>query len=182
MRDHAAFSVMKDRRQESGFSLVEVLIVVVITAILITCAIPTYSFLRNKAGNATCISHLRVIGVSLNSYLLDHDNVWPQVPENLLDEEEQEMKWWVSNLKSYGMAQKYLLCPSDEGAWEKSKNGPDRFIGSYVITTFDDLPSTAFRWNQPWVIERGSFHDPKVGPNMFMPDGSVQQGMSLMPQ
>jgi prepilin-type N-terminal cleavage/methylation domain-containing protein len=180
-RDRAAFGLWRKGLSRAGFTLVEILMVVIIISLLMTVSVPMYSFLRHKAGDAGCISHLRILGIGLNGYLLDHENIWPQVPESLLLNEEEEMKWWVLTLKTYGIEQKYLYCPSDEGAFEKQEEGPDRFVGSYVITTFDEFPGTAFRWNHPWAIERGSFHDPKVGPNMFMPDGSVVKGMSLTP-
>jgi prepilin-type N-terminal cleavage/methylation domain-containing protein len=163
-------------RRIHGYTLVEVLIVVVIVSVLATLSAPLFSFLRAKAGHATCISHLRIMGVGFNTYLQDHNNIWPQVPENLLEDEEQEGKWWWNALKDHGVAESHWACPSDRATKMKTEDKEKHFVTSYLVTQFDEFPGTAFRWQQPWVMETGSYHGSGKGPNMLMPDGSIQQG------
>ena len=167
-------------KKDAGYSLVEMLLVVVIVALIAALSMPFFGYLRAKAGSAACISHLRVIGVGLNTYLLDHDNVWPQVPEALLENDEEEVKWWITTLKSHGVGEPHWVCPSDPVLHEKAQDDKHHFVSSYLVTMFDDLPNTAFAWQQPWVLETGSFHGDGKGPNMLMPDGSIQQGAIYM--
>lgn len=47
----------------------------------------------------------------------------------------------------------------------------DMVYGSYIVTRFDKMAQTPFRWNQPWAMERGNFH--RTGSHVLMPDGSV---------
>jgi len=161
-----------------AFTLIEMLMVLVIMALLVTMTIPVYGVLRAKAGMAGCIGNLRVIGSGLNNYMLDHNMVWPQMPQGNFNDEIQRSKWWETTLESSGVIHKNWICPNDKQSinWDSR----DEFRSSYAVTQFDEFPSSAFRWKQPWVIERGGFHGTgNVGPNMYMPDGTIQQGYAF---
>lgn len=164
-----------------GFTLIELLLVLTVVALLLSISLPAFGYLRSKAANAACVGNLRGIGAALTLYLQDHNNIWPQVPESVFDIEEDESMWWETTMKEYDLARKHWMCPADV---QKNKPpgqtlGKDEFISSYAVTLFDELPHTAYRWKQPWVIERASFHNSKDGPNMLMPDGSIAQGMAF---
>jgi prepilin-type N-terminal cleavage/methylation domain-containing protein len=179
-------SIRETIRHNKGFSLIEVLMVITILAILFTLAVPSYSYLTDRAAFAGCVSRLKILHVGLNNYMQDHDMVWPQLPQGPVTEfatDNDEWEWWYNKLKDYDVARHHWHCPGDDINTEKSKDqnssDVDEFQSSYVPTTFDEYPNTAFRWKQPWVIERGGFHYKKQGPNMLMPDGSVIQGPGI---
>ena len=110
--------------------------------------------------------------------------VWPQIPETVLDDEseqsDKEAEWWFDTLKDYDVPKKTWICPGDNDR-KKILEAEDIHVSTYTITQFDDIPNTAYRWKQPWVVEDGDMHGRGKGPNMIFPDGSIQKGMSLMP-
>jgi prepilin-type N-terminal cleavage/methylation domain-containing protein len=172
-------------RSPRGFSLIELLIVVAVVAVLATIAFPIYGSLRAKAQQAACLSHLRIMHVGLATYMQDHENVWPQMPEYLAEgsSENDMWEWWYFALKDYGVGPTHWVCPAEayRPPEEKTKKPGDEYTSSYIPTYFDEAPNTAFRWAaQPWVIERGQLHGSKDGPNLLMMDGSIRQGPSMM--
>lgn len=168
------------RPGQQGFSLIEVLMVMVILALLFTISVPTYTWLRDRAAFAGCVSNLRILHVGFNNYMQEHDMIWPQLPggpDMQFGNEEAEWEWWYKTLKDYDVGITHWICPADKptGNSGTDKNS-DTYRSSYVPTAFDEFPNTAFKWKQPWVIERGGFHYRDKGPNLLMPDGTVQQG------
>lgn len=57
-------------RSEQGFSLVELMVVVVIMAILVAVAIPIYAGLTNRAERQTCHANCEIIQKAAVQYLL----------------------------------------------------------------------------------------------------------------
>ncbi len=166
-------------RPSKGFTLIELLLVVCILALLATISFPLFGVLRKKAGLAGCIGNMRLIGVSLNVYLQEHNMTWPQEPTTGFTSETDMWRWWEATMKDYGVDKKHWICPSDASANSEQNLVGDTFYGSYIPTNFDEYPNTAFRWKQPWLIERAGFHGGSRGPNVLMPDGSVIEGISL---
>lgn len=166
-------------RPSKGFTLIELLIVVSITALLTTISFPLFGALRKKAGLAACIGNMRLIGVGLNVYLQDHNMIWPQEPQGGFTDETEMWRWWEHTMSEYGVARKHWMCPSDSASNNDTKLGGDTFYGSYIPASFDEYPNTAFRWKQPWLLERSGYHGGSRGPNMLMPDGTVIEGITL---
>jgi prepilin-type N-terminal cleavage/methylation domain-containing protein len=166
-----------------GWSLVEVLLSLVIVAILLVLFFSMGTEFKIRASDAGCKSNLRTLHAGLSSYMQDHDMIWPQIPESVRDSEseenDEESKWWYETLKDYDVPKKAWLCPGDADR-AKILTSDDQHLSSYTITEFDDVPNSAYRWKQPWVIEDGDMHGRGKGPNMIFPDGSIQKGMSLM--
>lgn len=79
--------------RSSGFTLVELLVVVTIIALLISILLPSLSAVRNRAKRTSCASNLRQIGLGIQSYLIDNNDhlpfasympsvsSWPVMPE-----------------------------------------------------------------------------------------------------
>jgi len=165
-----------------GFSLVELLIVMLMVAALATLSIPMYGFMRDKARDAACIGNLRILQLGAATYMLDNDNIWPQMPEDLAagENEEPMWKWWHDELKNYGVSKRHWICPSELASSEQEHSIRTEFYGSYIPTAFEATPNIAFYWaTQPWFIERGEMHGRKHGANIAMPDGSVRQSPSM---
>lgn len=177
--------MMPGNPSKRGFTLLEMLIVIMMMATLATLFFPLYGYLRDKARDAACISNLRILQVAAATYLLDHDGVWPQQPEELMqDETEEKMwKWWNEEFKEYGVSKRHWICPAEVVSQTQEHSDSDEFYGSYIPTGFEATPNIAFYWSsQPWFIERGNFHGRNHGPNVAMPDGTIRQGPALFNQ
>lgn len=61
----------------SGFTLLEILIVLALIAAIMAVAWPVLSLGSAKSHSAACIANLRGLGVALNLYLSDHGGVMP---------------------------------------------------------------------------------------------------------
>lgn len=173
------------RQKQRGFTLVELLMVMMIVAALATLSFPAFGYLREKARDAACIGNLRILQLGAATYMLEHDAIWPQMPEHIgLGESEEPMwKWWYEELKDYGVSKRHWICPSEMAAQEERHSTTDQFHSSYIPTGFEATPNVAFYWtNQPWFIERGQMHGKNHGPNVAMPDGTVREGPALFNQ
>lgn len=174
---------MASFKQKSAFTLIEILIVISLVAMLITIGFPMFGYLRAKAQDVTCVSNLRIMHVGFSTYMQDHQNCWPQVPEAYADSEDESQYWkfWRDSLKDYDVGRKNWICPADaENADALYNVEDDKFMGSYIPTEFDEFPNTPFNWRQPWIVERGENHGKGVGPNLVMPDGSITKGDSIL--
>lgn len=67
---------MRKMMNKKGFSLVELMIVVVIMGILIAVAIPLYGAITDNANNKTCANNIKVIKNTCSNYYASSD---PQV-------------------------------------------------------------------------------------------------------
>jgi prepilin-type N-terminal cleavage/methylation domain-containing protein len=64
---------------DDGFTLVELLLIIVIVGILAAIAIPVLLSQRNKATEASMKSDLRTVANQMETYFVDH-HVYPAVP------------------------------------------------------------------------------------------------------
>lgn len=85
----------KRTRGENGFTLIELMTVVIIISILTAIAIPSVASFRNKGYNATSYSDLKNMCIAQEAYFVDH----PAYAQN------------VSDLVPYGYAQSPGVVP-----------------------------------------------------------------------
>jgi len=155
-------------KQPNAFTILEVTLVLLVTAVLVALLVPNTSRIIAAAQEAVCASHMRSIRLGLDYYMQDHNGVWPQGPPP------QEPGWndfWVRTLEPYGMKKRTWQCPVIRSwAQEAGDEAPELH---YVPTMFDATPNIANRWStQPWLIEIADAHG--KGPLMAFPDGSVK--------
>ncbi len=68
---------MRKNNKKSGFTLVEIMIVVAIIGLLAAIAIPSFVNARTKSQTNACINNLRQISGAKDQYALDHNNAAP---------------------------------------------------------------------------------------------------------
>jgi prepilin-type N-terminal cleavage/methylation domain-containing protein len=102
--------------RRSGFTLVEIMIVVAIIGLLASIAIPNFAQARKAANKHTCISNLQQIEGAIQRWSLD-----------LHKDEGQPVTY--SDIRSY--LKRAVVCPS----------GGTSFGDSYTITIVDAAPT-----------------------------------------
>jgi len=159
------------RAFRAGFTLLEVIAVVLVLSILLLLLVPNYQPLVQQAQGVVCAHHMRSIRNALDNYLQDHKHIWPQGPPP------QEAEWaafWLGTLAPYDITERTWQCPTIRGMMAAGDAPADPGLAlHYVPTMFDSTPNIAFRWStQPWLIEVADAHG--KGPLICFPDGSVK--------
>ena len=104
------------RSRRSGFTLVEIMIVVAIIGMLASIAVPSYMHARIKAQESVCINNLRQIEGAIQGWSLE-----------MKKDEGQPVTY--SDIRGY--LQHSVVCPA----------GGTSFEDSYTITTVDAVPT-----------------------------------------
>src|SRR5687768_8848985 len=86
--------------RSSGFTLLELIVVVAIIAILAAVIIPMWMRTQRNARAAECMNNLRQIGTGLTRYLGDHDQTFPTLVM-ARESKEQEVPTIDTELESY---------------------------------------------------------------------------------
>lgn len=94
---------------KKGFTLIEMLVVVAIIALLAALGWPAMNRAIEASRRSICQSHLRQIGLGMQTYVVDNEGRYPLVTER---------DWsatWDQTLLNKGLVSKSILtCPSDK--------------------------------------------------------------------
>ncbi len=143
-----------DRRR--GFTLIELLVVIAIIVLLTVILLPVFSGARAMARRTACISNLRQIGLALNLYRQDYEELPP----------------YLSRIAAgYVKESRIFLCPSDPNAGMHAGN--ERMEGTLYLpsgVSYDYVPRWIVAqelgwWEAPPKFGRGRWDDltPVVG-------------------
>lgn len=166
----------RPRGVEAGFTVVELLTVMVVIAVLAVLVLSTAEQIRARTERANCTANLRNLYAGLSSYLTQYEN-WPQCPHQLGNQRFDE--WWIDELSKVGINEKTWHCPTlkremQAGRYLDAQEGRQSKFKQihYMPTPFDDNPTTPRKWpTQPWLMEIFGGHG--NGALMVFPDGSV---------
>ena len=159
------------RNGEQAVTLLELLVSVALIILVATLAVPISDSFRRAAKKAKCLSHMRTVHAGFAAHIEDKGR-WPQMEENEFDlTDDKFFGCWIRSLEPYGVAPEAWICPSDRNVALLDDETAREAYGSYVPTQFDASAATPFRWNQPWLMERGDLHG--KGAHIVMPDGSI---------
>jgi prepilin-type N-terminal cleavage/methylation domain-containing protein len=161
----------KDR--VAGFTLLELLMVIVVIGILAALALPVFSVMRAHAQRVQCMVNLRNLYVAANLYVQQNGS-WPQIPMGDSDTAEEEYAAaWIAALAPFGPSQKTWICPTMQQLMgNPDLANPQNVRTDYVAMPFDDRPTTPYQWpRQPWFLESGDVHG--HGNLIIFTDGSI---------
>ncbi|MGI8922837.1 MAG: DUF1559 domain-containing protein [Fimbriimonadales bacterium] len=105
-----------NRRQEFGFTLVELLVVCAILSVLAAILFPVVRTATAAARNRQCLNNFAQVGAALALYQGDYDDTVPPVnyrKANVNNSEEDRS--WVQTLLPYAGDFALFQCPSDTG-------------------------------------------------------------------
>lgn len=96
----------------SGFTLIELLVVIAIIAILAAILFPVFAQARAKARQTACLSNMKQIGMGINMYVQDYDEVypannWTYDPNNWC----ADQGGWMQEIQPYIKNSQVYVCP-----------------------------------------------------------------------
>ena len=167
-----------------GFTLTELLIVIGIIAVLSALGVPGYKIVVARANSSKCLSNLRGLGVALNSYLSDNQNVMPTMVAARSDVSQQDPAL-DTVLLPYVDSPAIFICPAGRAIakttgtsyyWNSALNGQP--VASLNFFGFIKNPSGI-----PVILDKGSWHDYTGNPvNQLFADGHAENQLNFITQ
>ena len=123
-----------------GFTLIELLVVIAIIAILAAILFPVFARARAKAQQATCLSNVKQLSLSVLMYASDNDQVLPRnnylagAPWNRYVAWHEMVHPYVKNMQIY-------MCPVDPVS-----TGSAQYNGLYASYGHNNNGSLAYDW------------------------------------
>lgn len=72
-----AEAAVQHRFDERGFTLIELMMVILIIGVLVTLAVPVFRRMQADAQRKTCAANVRTMNGAIQSYAAEHDGTYP---------------------------------------------------------------------------------------------------------
>ncbi len=103
--------------RRSGYTLVEMAVVLAICGILAAIVFPVWTRAQDNRHRAECQSNLKVIGLAMLQYAQDNDTRFPLVASNPVNSSSMPLQkpfGWADAIQPYLYYASALQCPSDK--------------------------------------------------------------------
>lgn len=97
------------RAAKTGFTLIEILVVIAIIGLLVALVFPVFNSARNSARRTTCAANLHQIGLAVQMYVQDARNHFPPMFINI---GKKEHCGWATQIYPYTRSASVFKCPS----------------------------------------------------------------------
>ena len=179
------------RRSRTGFTLVELLVVIGIIAVLIALLLPALNAARQQAVTVQCASNIRQIGQALQIYFVENNgyvpkpNYSPQVPlpaaPSKIYWHDQLAKYMAIPKDWYGFPDKYML---DKRPWDGTvlacpvRHGDPTKISYHVNRLFTNWDGTniVHEHHLPWRVGHDQDHAVQAARRHDVPVRAVEPG------
>jgi len=164
-----------------AFTLTELLIVLVVIGVLAGFAYPLLTKIKKRAQGVACLSKLRNIGIGLEGYLSENNDIMPPLFLGRKDRREEAAVLEVELLPYLGDDEFAFKCPSDQEHFEKS--GSSYFwnenLSNIRRTRLTLLGADAGSGEIPLVFDKEAYHGEKNGVNFLYADQSVSSKINF---
>lgn len=142
----------------SGFTLLEILTVMLVIGILATMLLPAFSYLKGRGEGIGCQSNLRSLYAAASAHVTDKGD-WPQIPSTGTSKPPYA-RAWIRALREYGLAEQNWVCPTVQRMMKRPDLlDPKNARVDYLPTPFAPGARTPYKFsNHPWFMERGDVH------------------------
>jgi prepilin-type N-terminal cleavage/methylation domain-containing protein len=171
--------------RQHGFSLIELLVVIVIIGLLAGLLLPVVGRGKRAAREIVCLSNLHQIGLALELYIQDNDNRLPWCAQ--MPSLKTNLTPITSTLDAYLQAKSVWRCPDDQTyftreqtsyEWNMFLNGASYDRPEEWSPVTQCIVETIFggRLNTPLIGDAAAFHTARghyTGKNALYFDGRV---------
>lgn len=186
---HFATTRIVQPQRSSGFTLVEMLIVLAIVGILAAILLPVFASVRDASRRTVCASNLRQIGLAMEAYAQDNNR---RYPVNSINQSPSGQDCgWMFRLEPYVKASKVFECPSADAVQFGATDYSNEYHAGCPAPKVEELDGEVKTWRhwgsydvnwplKPWVRD-SSFKNPSAFG--FVLDGvgdAVYQGRRLL--
>lgn len=168
--------------RQGGFTLLELLVVLVVIAVLAAILTPTFQRTVSLSRAASCTSNLRQLGVALTVYLSDHNMVMPHM-EGARSNLREDVPVIDNTLDKYLVNKAAFACPGDMSGCAAA-TGTSYYwnvaLNDQPVATLNFMRFTEDHSRIPVLSDKEGFHpyqESKV--NILYADGHVTKDLKF---
>ena len=171
-------------RSQRGFTLIEIIVVIAIISLLATLAFPATSRIVQAGKAAACISNLHSLGVALQAYLGEHNQIMPPLMKAARQSTSDDVPVIDNTLNAYASDPRVFACPADNKGiaagtgtsyfWNSALDGQSAAHLQFILSTGQNSEI-------PVLSDKEGFHpyaSNKV--NLLYADGHATQDLNFV--